>query len=344
MTTAAPVSESSRDDAIAEQAADWLIRLAGEDIGAGECAAFEAWKRSDVRHAEAAERMAGLIERIQGLRATMGGMRPARAALKAAGADKGKRSPMRRTAATIALLLTLVVPGWLASRAYPPAYLLAGLRSPLGVPIDRQLPDDSHIALRGSSAVNLHFDGRKRAVELVRGAILVDVAPDAERPFLVQTDHGTIQALGTRFAVRRDDRSTVLTMLESSVVVEAPPGVAGDGRQIVHAGQQVRIDADGVGAAERIDASDVEAAWTANQLVIREAPLPDVLDELAKQRVGIIHYDRGSLADIKVSAVLPLGNTDKALRLLASSLNLRIDMPLPGITIVARAGPKSRDQ
>lgn len=330
-------------DGIAERAAEWLVRLSADGVCADDHAAFEAWKRADPRHSETVGRMLKLIERTRTLGAATDDTRPLHAALDAGSSRRG-RSRLVRAGTMLALAAILAVSGLLALRIYPPAYLLADLRSPIDAPVDRQLPDDSHIALRGGSAVNLHFDGRQRTVELVRGTILVDVAADAARPFVVRTDHGSIQALGTRFAVLRDERGTVLTMLESRVVVKASNGADEGDRRIVDAGQQVRIDANGVGAAQRIDAMDVEAAWAANQLMIWEVPLPEVLDELAKQRVGILRYDRASLADIKVSAVLPLGDTDKALRLLASSLNLRIDAPFPGVVTVARTDSMPRDR
>lgn len=342
MSVFAPMGESPSDDTIAEQAADWLIRLGGEGGDAKDRAAFEAWKRSDPRHAEAALRMASLIEHIQGLRAAVVDMRPARAALTAAGIDKGKRSSMRRAAATLALLLSLAVPGWLALRAYPPAYLLADVRTATGQTETRQLADNTHITLKGASAINLHYDAHHRSVDLVRGEILLDVARDARRSFVVTTKHGTIRALGTRFAVRCDDDATILTMLESKVMVTAVDAADGqplDGL-VVGAGQRVRIEAGRLGMIELVDVRSVADAWKFNQLVVRDAPLPAVLDELARQRVGFIRYDRTALADIRVSAVLPLGDTDQALRLLATSHRLRIDTLTPWlVSVTAPAQP-----
>ena len=342
MSASAPVGESPADDAIAEQAADWLIRLRGEGADAQDRAAFEAWKRGDPRHAAAAARMAGLIERIQGLRAAMGDMRPARAALKATGVGKSKRSPMRRAAAVLALLLILAVPGWLALLAYPPAYLLADVRTATGQTDARQLADNTHVTLKGASAINLRYDDKQRTVELVRGEILLDVARDARRPFVVTTKHGSIRALGTRFAVRYDDASTVLTMLESKTLVRTATASEdhAETELVVSAGQRIHIGTDGLGAVEHVDASSIADAWKFNQLVVQDAPLPEVLDELARQRVGFIRYDRAALADIRVSAVLPLGDTDQALRLLATSHRLRIDTLTPWlVSVTAPAQP-----
>lgn len=332
---------SPAGDAVVEEAAEWLVRLSDDGAKAEDRAAFESWKQSDTRRAEAAGRVAGLIDRLRGLRTT-NDARALRATLDAVGSQRKKISRSKRLGATLALLLSLAAPGWLALQKYPPAYLLADVRTATGQPETRQLADHTQLTLKGASAVNLHYDARQRTVELVRGEILLDVARDATRPFVVETRHGSIQALGTRFAVRCDDNSTVLTMLESKTSVKAAASSSEHvlTELVVSAGQRVRIGADGLGTVESIDAGSVADAWKFNQLVVRNAPLPDVLDELARQRVGAIRYDRAALADIRVSAVLPLGDTDQALRLLSASHHLQITGFTPWLVSVAPAPEK----
>jgi transmembrane sensor len=329
-------------DTAVEEAAEWLVRLSGDDARADDYAAFESWKQSDARRAAAAERMCSLVDRLRGLRTTGSDTRTLHATLDAVGNYSRKPSRSRCLGATLALLLTLAMPGWLVLQKYPPAYLLADVRTATGRPETRQLADSTQLTLKGASAVNLRHDARQRTVELVRGEILLDVARDTQRPFVVETRHGSIRALGTRFAVRCDDAGTLLTMLESKTSVKAATmsgGQAGD-ELVVSAGQRVRIGADGLGTVESIDAGSIADAWKFNQLVVRNVPLPDVLDELARQRTGIIRYDRAALADIRVSAVLPLGDTDQALRLLSASHHLQIAGFAPWLVSVTPAPKK----
>lgn len=342
MSVPASAEASPAGDGVVEEAAKWLVRLSDSGAKSEDYAAFESWKQSDARHAEAAGRMSGLIGRIQGLRTSGGDARALRATLDAVGSQRGKISRSKRLGATLALLLSLAAPGWLALQKYPPAYLLADVRTATGQPETRQLADHTQLTLKGASAVNLHYDARQRTVELVRGEILLDVARDATRPFVVETRHGSIRALGTRFAVRSDDDATVLTMLESKVSVKAVAASGGLDRVglVVSAGQRVLIDADGSGVLERVDVRSIADAWKFNQLVVQDAPLPEVLDELARQRVGVIRYDRAALADIRVSAVLPLGDTDQALRLLSASHHLQITGFTPWLASVAPAPEK----
>lgn len=338
MSLSTSAEASPADDAVVEEAAGWLIRLSDDATKAEDYAAFESWKQSDPRRAEAAVRMSALIERLQSLRKT-GDARALHATLDAVDGYRKKRSNFRRLGTTLTLILSVAVPGWLALQNYPPAYLLADVRSATGQLETQQLVDHTQLTLKGGSGVNLHFDDKQRMVELVRGEILLDVARDPQRPFVVETRQGSIRALGTRFAVRCDDDGTVLTMLESKTAVRtaSTPGDQTKSELVVSAGQRVRLSADGFGTVESIDAESIADAWRFNQLVVQDAALPDVLDELARQQKGILRYDRAALTNIRVSAVLPLGDIDQALRLLSASHHLQITRMTPWLVSVSLA-------
>lgn len=330
-------------DTVAEQAAEWIVRLTADDETEREQAhaGFEAWKQRDPRHAQEAERMQGFLQHVQGVREATGNPKAARAALNAAFSVKPKRGKAKGVGIALVIALALAVPAWLTLQAYPVAYLAADLRTSTGQWQTETLSDGTRITLNSASAVNLRYDERRRAVELVSGEILVEVAKDAARPFLVETTHGSIRALGTRFVVRRLDiaagDATDLTMIESKVSVQTAAQRAADSPDatIVSAGERVRITAQGLGRVEPVDARSVSDAWKFHRLVVQGQPLPDVLDELNRQRPGFIQFDRAQLESIKVSAVLPLDDTDRALQLLVTNFpNLRVRTLTPYLVMV----------
>ncbi|HSI21687.1 MAG TPA: FecR domain-containing protein [Methylophilaceae bacterium] len=313
----------------AQAAAEWLVCLSTDNIAPDERAflkaRFDAWKQADPRHAEAADRIGNFIGQVSRVRSAASSTAPAHAALNAAlcnTAEKNrKRARSRRLGAALALAVALLVPAWIGLQIYSPAYLMADIRSATGQWETRTLEDGSRITLGSGGAVNLNFDGSRRTLELVRGEILVDVAHDQTRPFLVETTHGSMRALGTRFVVSRDEAFTVLTMLESKVAVQTASQLADKHSAVteIHAGQRVRIMPNKLGRVETVDARSVSDAWKYHQLVVQDQPLPDVLDALDRHRPGYIRYDRIHIESIKVSAVLPLDDTDQALQLLTDS-------------------------
>jgi len=285
------------------------------------------------------EQLVGNLNQVRG-----GGVtQPARRALDAALDGKRRAGRATRLASAVLLAGLCILPVWVGMQERMPSYWLTDLRSGEGEWPETTLADGSTIALGSLSAVNVDFNRSARTVELVQGEILVDVAKDAARPFIVETAHGSIKALGTRFTVRREAEWTIVTMLESRVEVSpARRSGAGDGPLLVSAGQQVRIGAEGLFPTEPIDAPSVSQAWYKHQFVAQEMPLPDVLDELDRQRPGRIFYDRKALARIKVSAVLPLNDSDRAVQLLVNNFpELRVRTVTPYLLAVDLA-PQAR--
>lgn len=69
--------------------------------------------------------------------------------------------------------------------------------------------------------------------------------------------------------------------------------------------------------------------------MVNDRPLSEVLDELARQRPGRIQYDRARIDGIRVSAVLPLDDTDRALQLLVANFpQLRVRTLTPYLVLV----------
>jgi transmembrane sensor len=309
MTTDATQPQISKDK-IARQAAQWVVRLSAdrEEERSTARAGFEAWKREDAQHAQAAQHIEGFISRVCAVRDSAdGNARAVRAVLNATGPHP---KPHRAKAAvrTLALVLMLGLPSWLVLQSHSPSYLMADLRTPTGRWASSTLQDGTRLTLNSASAVNLRFSESRRTIELVKGEVFVDVAHDPDRPLWVETPHGGVRALGTRFVVKREDGATVLTMIESKALAKAAlrssdaPSTEAMGT-VVGAGQRARITADGVELLASID-----------------PPLAEMLDELNRHRPGTIRYNRAQLEGIHVFAVLPLDDTDRALQLLLTSL------------------------
>ncbi|MDD2048457.1 FecR family protein [Pseudomonas putida] len=308
---------------VLQEAAEWLVRLDGE-VGAAERNAFRDWLDADPEHLQA-------IECLQSRMATLRDLprEPARVALESIARRRAVRQPIK----ALALAALLLLPIGLALQQFPPSYLFADIRTGSGQWSTRQLPDGSRISLDGSSAVDLQFDGQRRTLRLVQGEIRVEVANDA-RPFLVLTEHGSVRAQGSRFVVEQLPDSSRLAMIESASEVDS----AGK-RVTVRAGQTLRFDVAGAGALQSIDIAEVEQAWEQHQLLAREQPLDQVLERLARNHRGYLLYDAKDLQLLRVTAVLPADDSQRALRLLARSLPIRIEHYTPLITRVSLERP-----
>ena len=187
---------------------------------------------------------------------------------------------------------------------------------------DMLLPDGTRVVLASASAIDVRFDARERLLVLRAGEILVTTARDpdpAQRPFRVQSRHGTIQALGTRFTVRQDEHTSRVAVFDGAVEIRlahAPDRAVG-----VATGYSAIFSADIVQSAAPVPAS--AAAWTKGVLVADNMRLDDLLAELARYRPGLLRCDP-AVASLKVNGVFSLRDTDRALHNLALALPVHI--------------------
>ncbi|MBC3301334.1 FecR family protein [Pseudomonas sp. SWRI18] len=293
---------------IIQQAAQWLTRLHDEDVTDADRQAFHAWCQADPRHAVAIERMGALWGSLETLPA-----KPARVALNRAFA------PRRPRGAQVVGLLGVVLCGWLGLQHLP--VWMADQRTGVGERRQIALADGSQLQLNSNSAVDVKFDGHQRVIELLQGELWVDVAKDAQRPFVVRTDQGSATALGTRYLVKRAaDGTTVVTVIESSVAVK---GDASDGVK-VSAGQRAVLENGRAKPVQALADTDPDA-WTRGLLKVNDQPLGDVLQTLAGYRHGMLRFDPEALQNLRVSGVFKLDDTAAALSSLADNLPIQVE-------------------
>src|SRR5690606_27619861 len=152
-----------------------------------------------------------------------------------------------------------------------------------------RLADGTEVVLgvRSRLLVRADFATGPREVRL-EGEAFFDVAEDAERPFSVHAEHATIRVLGTEVGARaRGDGETSVVVSSGRVRLEAGAAAAGsDGAAPVPAaelgpGQLGRLAA----GMPHVAVDDVDPAthlaWMERRLVFENAPLAEVLEQLA---------------------------------------------------------------
>jgi transmembrane sensor len=181
------------------------------------------------------------------------------------------------------------------------------------------LDDGSSVILNTASAIAVDYSRSVRRVRLLRGEAVFTVAKDASRPFLVDADGGEARALGTAFAVRRNDGGATVTVIESRVGVSYPRGIS-PGVEL-SPGEAVRYSTAGLGRVRAVDA-DTETAWRRGKLIFVDRPLGSVVAELNRYHSGRIQITDDSIGGHLVSGVFDTGDSVRALDAIESSLGL----------------------
>ncbi|MCB5190926.1 FecR family protein [Methylobacillus arboreus] len=317
-------ASSNPSRSIIEQAARWHAHIQSGEASAAEQSEFEQWRQADARHAEAYARMQKLWSRFEGAQQA-----PARAALDAALKPVARKRG--RPAAKLALLLTILAAGGLVSQTPPGRFMMADYSTSIGEQRIIELADNSRVTLDSHSAVDIDFSTGQRHLRLLQGKILVEVAKDKNRPFIVETGEGTARALGTQYLVRRQKKATQVTVIESSV--EACAANASKPCVTMQPGDSVLLQNQMVGPIETVDIEAV-TAWTRFRLVADDMPLADVLRDVQRYHRGHLHFNDQAIESVRVSGVFALDDTAHTLKVLADTTPVRITQYTPWLTVI----------
>ncbi len=302
-------------DPITEAAIDWLVRLDSGSASADDHAAFAAWLNADPRHQHAWQTISGLLDQpVAVLKEAEAQLPGQRRAARLALTSPERRKVLRN--GTVALLL-IGLGSYTLNRQLPLVALIADLHTATGERRQVRLADGSTLILNARSAVDIEFNAKNRLLTLREGEILVRTALDPGRPLIVQTEHGQARALGTRFAVRRQDDHSELTVLEHRVQLTVANGV----QQIFDAGASARFSAAGI--QPLTEPAAPRAAWIDGQLDVRDRPLGEVIDALRPYKRGYLRISPQAAA-LRVFGVFPLDDPEAALLALVETQPITI--------------------
>jgi RNA polymerase sigma factor (sigma-70 family) len=241
-------------------------------------------------------------------------------------ADLNEESPHRvparsrtgnRPGALMAILL-LVGSVYLA----PLTEWMADERTDAGEIRQITLADGSLLTLDSKSSVDIAFTDNERRLILRAGRLLVDVASDSaanKRPFLVENRDGVSQATGTRYVVEQAEKDSLVSVIESQVVVRSrgqPDKSVG-----LKAGQSVRFDNQNVGQPEASLPS--ASSWIQARLVYEDVPLGQVIADLGRYQRVYVKLDP-EVATLRFTGILPATDPEAALSLLKGALPIQI--------------------
>ena len=300
-----------------QQAAEWYALLRSGEASDSDRHAWQAWLNQKREHRDAWTYAETIAQRFEPMRAP----ETRHAAVDALHGARSKPLSRRRVLGVLAMLGG---GAWLGVEAWRihPLTLLAQYRTGTGAMRTITLADGSTVWLNTASALDTDYSAGLRRLHLLAGEMLAETAHDSTRPFVVDTAHGRLRALGTRFTVRLMDGATLLAVYGGAVEVRN----AGGATRIVNAGSQLTFTASGIGETQAADPA--REAWSRGVLLADNMTLQEVVAELNRYHHGHIGVAPG-VAQLRVLGGYPLHDADQTLSMLAAVLPLRVHRTLP---------------
>jgi transmembrane sensor len=276
---------------LVDQACYWVIQFDAGGVSPEDRSRYTQWLHESPEHRKAVEEVRSTWRRFD----TVQRLRSENAASDKVEKWLGSRSRRRRLAplATAATVAAIAVGLWLMQS---PTVHEIEYSTAIGEQRATVLPDESLMTLNTNSRVEVHYSRDERTVELQQGEVHFEVAPAADRPFLVVADAGTVRAVGTAFAVYLKGTAVEVTVVEGTVEVlprvesakdlplAATPDEDNTLAQIVTERHKLRYENGVVEAPAAVTAEEIERrlAWRRGMLDFVNAPLADVIAEAGR--------------------------------------------------------------
>jgi len=296
------------DREIFEAAATWYVQFQAEPPTLAEKKAWQLWIDSDPAHLVAWNQ----VEQLQRHLGTL----PQDFKRRALSTGQQRRQVVK----LLLLAAGTGFVGWNVQQHTSLGNVWADYKTQIGQRRDLTLADGSQIQLNTDTAIDVAFGATQRLIRLRSGEILIQTGKLGDpRPFFVETQDGRVQALGTRFSVHLLSGSTRVGVLQDRVSVQ--PADASAASRILQAGEGADFDGRHIVLVQPF--SSAQVAWSNGQLIVLDARLGDVIDELQRYRRGVLHCDARA-RDLRVSGTFRLDSTDAVLANLQASLPINV--------------------
>nr|WP_279347242.1 FecR domain-containing protein [Govania unica] len=284
-------------------AEDWIIRLHAPDCDAGDKQSFERWLAENPDHDVAFQRANKAWQMTRAFAADPVLHRMAHEARKEAQAAAEKKNSLSHQLRSVALVASLVVVALLYSlKPFAPDHYETGHGELRTI----TLADGSIVHLNTETRLTVVLNHDERRLTLNAGEAFFEVAHDASRPFLVNTGHEIVRAIGTKFSVHIDHDTTVVAVAEGrvgirSMTTEAP-------LPDLFPGQQVRISAQGKLVSLRSEEADTVAAWRYGRIYFFNETLSNVLADVNRYATPKFEMVDPRQGEMRISGTFKTGD------------------------------------
>lgn len=304
----------SSKEKLIDQAADWMARLWSDDATKAEQLACDAWRKASPEHEQAWQNLLSVTERFNVI--------PTPVAKKALLELPQNRASRRQLLQWLGVMLTSSGLGLGISKTESWQQAFADYQTVTGEIRTVQLADGTEIILNTATAIDVTFNHQQRLIQMHAGEIQITTGYQCEfhdHTLFVLTAHGQIQALGTQFTVRQTKSETLVSVTEGTVEITTRDDSSQ--KLQLQAGEKSHFSSTTIG----LIAPDKQTAssWQQGLLVAEQMRVADFCAELRRYRNGLLRCDP-RVADLQVSGVFSVSDTDKALHNLTLALPVKV--------------------
>jgi len=280
----------------AEQADFWVIQM-DEPMTEEQEMAFRLWLKSSPENRPAYD-AARQVWALAGTAAT----------LSAPLSNDGHQTPPRRASlvlirAAFAVAAVIIAGVFLLQNTYfAPANHITALNG-----FEKfTLADGSLATLDAGAEISINFDDNTRVVDLEKGGILVEVAHNKAKPFIIAATGIQVRAVGTAYSVEVTHSKTHVAVFEGVIEISDP--TANNSPVQLTAGQSWYMT-DDMADGQTIRQNRVAGAyWHQKQLKAENQSLGEVLEKLSRHNGEDVLWISPDIRSLEISGLFQLDN------------------------------------
>jgi transmembrane sensor len=336
--------------AIAEQAGQWFVANDEGPLDAQDSEALAAWLKTSPVHIEEFLAVSAMVRDLKeartdseySLEAILTRARAAddtpvqplwpRVIETVRGRTSGRWLPAAVAMAACAVLSLGVFLRWnvrpIQHPSAPNGITAVHLETRHGEQLTRRLADNSVLHLNTDSAVTIRYGKTERLVMLTSGQANFEVAHEPDRAFRVFAGSAEVVDLGTKFDVRLEHDSTVVTVVEGRVAVGPSNSSQNHPPRFVElsADQQIRVTEGGGPATPVAVDAQRTTAWLHRQIAFDHEPLERVAAEYNRYTSKPIEIATPALRNLQISGVFATDDPEAFIAFLRSLKGVRVEV------------------
>ena len=331
------MSSNSKHQSLEDTAIKWFMRMKGADTEHPDRSRFEAWLMSDISHQQAYSEVEQLWSRFD---------KTSEVKQLASAMDKLQSTQNRSKLKVVGAVFSVVVAltagllGYHTWQNQPTMEMVAKVE--VGEIKAQQLEDGSRLTLNANSDVEITYSRRQRLIKLKRGEVIFDVAPDANRPFIVDSGQAKVTVLGTRFAVNNFSTFVRVSVDHGRVKIE-PQGESANALAplLLVDGEVAEIKL-GETIKRVSRPADDAFSFEDNVIVFKDAGFDEIAETLSRYRSPKVISTIDDQQKGHITAVVQKRNVEKFLHNLPSLADIKLVEASDQTKIVSESKP--RDQ
>ena len=204
---------------------------------------------------------------------------------------------------------------------------------PAGKTLQLMLEDGTELWLNSGTQIEkpVVFAKKNRIITLNNGEVLVDVAKDSRRPFVIKTPKADVRVLGTRFDVCLDNEEFQATLLRGSISI-----LPNNGKEmLLKPYERATLGSDGILTMSRISSASAVESWTSGIIELVGVPFDELMRKFEKAFDISIVLKLKEMPRVNLSKgrVRVIDGVDHALKVLSMGADFQYDIDYSNNTI-----------